>query len=215
MITKLTVVLTSGGLDSAVAAALAAQDSPLALLHFDFGQRAAAREGRAFEALCEHFEPAHHRVASLGAWKHLSESPLVRPGGDIEDAAAVGAGPASTFVPMLHPAMLCAAAGWAATLGAERVVWGISASNPGNYPDRCDEVRLLAWQLTTRSLPDGQAPVIDAPLAQYDKQAIVELGRQLDVPMELTWSCLRAGEQPCGVCLGCAGRKEALAAGVE
>lgn len=207
---KLSVVLCSGGLDSAVAAALTAQNGALALLHFDFGQRAAAPEARAFEALCRHFQPAHQLVATLGPWRQFSESPLVRPGKDIEDAAAVGQTVASTFAPMLHPTMLCAAAGWAQHLGASGVIWGMSLSNPGHYPDRNETVRLLAWQLAVRALPAERAPVIDAPLAQYDKSAVVELGRQLDVPLDKTWSCLRGGEQPCGVCLGCAARAKAM-----
>lgn len=207
---KLTVVLTSGGLDSAVATALARQDGPVAMLHLDYGQQAAGNEKAAFRALCEHFRPAHQKIASLGDWKELCTSPLLRPRGDIEDAATVGERLAGSFVPMLSAAMLAAGAAWAYTLAAERVVWGLSLPNPGNYPDRVDAVRLIAWQLACRCLPEGRSPTIDAPLAQYRKTAVVELGRQLDVPLEVTWSCLRGGEQPCGQCIGCVTREAAL-----
>ena len=210
MANKLTVVLTSGGLDSAVAAALIRQDSALALLHLQYGQQAEEAELRAFEVLCQYFKPAHHLAVSMGNWRGLSRSPLLRPHGDIEDAGALGPQTAGTFVPMLNASMLCAAAAWAHTLGAVHVVWGISLTNPGNYPDRADAVRLLAWQLATRSLPGGAAPSIEAPLAQYDKAAVVELARELAVPIDLTWSCLRPGPTPCQRCIGCTSRAKAL-----
>jgi len=207
---KLAVVLTSGGLDSAVAAALAAQDGPVALLHVQYGQQAAEAEKAAFEAIGEWAKPARQRVVSLGTWGDWVDSPLLSAKRDIEDAAAVGAYLASTFVPMLAPAMLCAAAAWAYTLRADRVVWGFSLDNPGNYPDRADAVRLLAWQLLSRCLPAERGVTIEAPLAQFDKLAVAGLAGQLEVPVNRTWSCLRAGPSPCGRCIGCVTRAKAL-----
>jgi len=206
----LSVVLVSGGLDSAVAAALAAQESRVALLHFQYGQQAAEPERRAFEALADWINPVQHEVASLGQWRALCKSPVVHPYADVEDAAADSKYLATSFVPMLGPAMICAAAAWAYTVGGDRVIWGITLDNPGNYPDRADAVRLLCWQLVNRSLPEGKAPVIEAPLCQYTKPAVMALATELDVPVDQTWSCLRAGPEPCGRCIGCVSRREAL-----
>ncbi len=207
---KLAVVLTSGGLDSAVAAALAAQESSVALLHLQYGQRAAEAERAAFDEVRRWIEPTRHAVVSLGQWGDLVESPLLSAKRDIEDAPAVGSYLASTFVPMLGAAMLCRAVAWAYTLRADRVVWGVSLDNPGNYPDRADAVRLLAWQLATRCLPADRGVTIEAPLAQYDKLAVAGLARQLEVPVDRTWSCLQAGPTPCGRCIGCVTRAKAL-----
>lgn len=216
MARNLAVILTSGGLDSAVAAALARQDSLLALLHLNYGQQAGEMEQRAFQALCDHFKPAYDKKASLGEWRAWCQSPALQPTGDLEDAPTVTTQIAKSFVPMLAPAMLCAAVSWACTIGAQRVVWGISLANAGNYPDRADAVRLLAWQMALRAVPEGRCPSIDAPLSQYDKPAVLELAQQLKVPVELTWSCLRNGPAPCGRCIGCATRKAALdASGVK
>ena len=211
MAKKLAVVLVSGGLDSTVAAALAKQDSRIALLHLQYGQQAAEPEHRAFEAVCEWLQPTRSQVVSLGDWRQVTESPRLIPGHEVEDAPAVRSFLASTFVPMLAPAMLCRAAAWAHTLGAGRVVWGISVDNPGNYPDHADATRLIAWQLIQRSLPEGKSPTIEAPLAQYNKEAVVALARELDVPVDLTYSCLLAGPDPCGRCIGCAARAKAFA----
>ncbi len=208
----LTVVLTSGGLDSAVAAALAAQDGSVALLHCHYGQQAAKPERAAFDALCKHLRPAHAQAVELGNWRALSASTLLAPHGDIEDAPTLTGQLAGTFVPLLAPAMLCAASAWAYSLGAPRVVWGVSLANPCAYPDRDEAIRLLAWQLVGRALPEGAGPVIDAPLAHYDKPAVAELAVQLKVPLDATWSCLRGAEQPCGRCAGCVTRAKALKA---
>jgi len=210
MAKRLAVVLASGGLDSTVAAALAKQDGRIALMHVQYGQQAAAAEQSAFESICEWLHPARSLVVSLGDWRKVTESPLVAPGHEVEDAQAVGGFLASTFVPMLAPAMLCRAAAWAYTIGAGRVVWGVSLDNPGNYPDHADAVRLIAWQLIQRSLPDGKSPTIEAPLAQYNKDAIVALAAELNVPIDLTYSCLLPGPQPCGRCIGCVTRAKAM-----
>ncbi|NQU74768.1 MAG: 7-cyano-7-deazaguanine synthase [Planctomycetes bacterium] len=210
MAKKLSVVLTSGGLASAVAAAVAQQEWRLALLHFQYGQQAGQREAEAFAALCDWFSPARHQVVGLGQWPELCPSPLLQAGGDIEDARAVGQSLAMSFVPMLSATMLCAAAAWAYTLGADRVVWGVTLANPGNYPDRANAVRLLCWQLVSRCLGEDKAPVIDAPLSQYTYEAVVDLAVQLKVPINQTWSCLRGGAMPCGRCIGCTTRGKAL-----
>jgi len=36
-----------------------------------------------------------------------------------------------------------------------------------------------------------------------DKAAIVRRGIELDVPLELTWSCYTESEEACGVCESC------------
>lgn len=210
MAKKLTVVLASGGLNSTVAAALAKQEGRIALLHLQYGQQAAESEKRAFLALCEWLEPLRTEIVSLGDWRQITESPLVIPGHEVEDGQAVGSFLASTFVPMLAASMLCRAAAWGHTLGAGRVLWGISLDNPGNYPDHADAVRLIAWQLVQRSLPEDKAPILEAPLAQYNKDAIVSLATELKVPVDLTYSCLLAGPNPCGRCIGCVTRAGAL-----
>jgi 7-cyano-7-deazaguanine synthase len=48
---ELAVALVSGGMDSAVVAAIVCRDHEPAFLHLDYGQRTEARERRAFEAI--------------------------------------------------------------------------------------------------------------------------------------------------------------------
>jgi 7-cyano-7-deazaguanine synthase len=41
------------------------------------------------------------------------------------------------------------------------------------------------------------------PLIDLKKTEIIQLGNQLHVPWEKTWSCYQGGETACGVCDSC------------
>ncbi|MDP9071614.1 MAG: 7-cyano-7-deazaguanine synthase, partial [Actinomycetota bacterium] len=57
---------------------------------------------------------------------------------------------------------------------------------------------------------------IHTPLVDLTKAAIVRRGVELGAPLELTWSCYRAGPQPCRRCDACVLRARGFAeAGVE
>ena len=51
---SLAIALVSGGMDSCVAAAVAAREHELGMLHVSYGQRTQERELRAFREIAEH-----------------------------------------------------------------------------------------------------------------------------------------------------------------
>jgi 7-cyano-7-deazaguanine synthase len=58
--------------------------------------------------------------------------------------------------------------------------------------------------------------IVIAPLNVLTKAEVVTFGNELNIPMELTWSCFRAGPIHCGTCGSCVGRREAFRlAGVQ
>src|SRR5437016_8137302 len=74
---SLAVCLVSGGMDSCVTAAIArAENDELAFLHVTYGQRTAAREGRAFSELANHFGVTRRLVASLEYLREIGGSSL-------------------------------------------------------------------------------------------------------------------------------------------
>jgi 7-cyano-7-deazaguanine synthase len=59
-------------------------------------------------------------------------------------------------------------------------------------------------------LCNGQAYQILLPLAEMNRKQIIKLAIKLKVPIELTWSCHREGNIPCGSCYSCRQRLEAF-----
>ena len=51
---------------------------------------------------------------------------------------------------------------------------------------------------------------IKSPFVNFNKAQIVEKGLSLGVPYELTWSCYKGGETPCGKCGTCIDRINAF-----
>ena len=60
------VVLVSGGLDSCVAATIAAADHDLCFLHLNYRQRTQERELQAFNAIADHYRVNHRLVVDAG-----------------------------------------------------------------------------------------------------------------------------------------------------
>ncbi|MFL6362491.1 MAG: 7-cyano-7-deazaguanine synthase, partial [Nitrososphaeraceae archaeon] len=48
------------------------------------------------------------------------------------------------------------------------------------------------------------------PLADMDRQKIIRLALEIDVPLELTWSCHNEGKTHCRECYSCTQRLEAF-----
>lgn len=57
---------------------------------------------------------------------------------------------------------------------------------------------------------NGRPYTILAPLASLDRVGIIRLAIELEVPLDLTWSCHRGGETHCGQCYACTSRSKAF-----
>src|SRR5213596_3202465 len=80
------VVLMSGGMDSCVTAAIAAQNYRLAALHASYGQRTEQRELQSFHALSEHFRVAERLAVRLDYFSDIGGSSLLDAGMEIREA---------------------------------------------------------------------------------------------------------------------------------
>jgi len=49
----------------------------------------------------------------------------------------------------------------------------------------------------------GHPVRVQHPLLRKTKAEIVKIGKALDAPLHLTWSCYRGGEKACGKCDSC------------
>lgn len=201
------VILLSGGMDSAVAAAMARRRGPIACLHFTYGQRTAARERRAFEAVSEALGAAQRRVVDLPHLGAIGGSALTDRSVTVPEADLDRRGLPVTYVPFRNAQFLSIAVAWAETLGARAVVYGAVEEDGSGYPD-CRGVFVEAFNRVIEvGTGAGGALRVEAPLLHRPKSEIVRLGLELGAPFHLTWSCYQDEEVACGRCDSCALRR--------
>ncbi len=120
-----------------------------------------------------------------------------------------GKGPdGSPIGPLVVPQMLLAALANARLLQAGRVIWPASFNADYKAVAKASEQVILADQSGDFDL--GDAPRIDTPLLELSDKQIIELGQELGVSWDLSWSCLGSAEMPCRACVGCRRRKAAF-----
>ncbi|MBA2849505.1 7-cyano-7-deazaguanine synthase QueC [Thermosulfuriphilus ammonigenes] len=209
------VVLVSGGMDSCVCAAVAAEKGyRLAFLHVTYGQRTAARERRAFEEIAEFYQVRERLVADIGYLKEIGGSALTDE--TIPVPQEEGGGIPITYVPFRNAHLLAIATSWAEVIGASRIFIGASEVDFSGYPD----CRASFFEAFNRVIEEGTRPetkiVITTPLIRLDKAGIVRLGLRLKAPLHLTWSCYERQDLACGRCESCRLRLKGFAkAGVK
>ncbi len=199
----LAVVCVSGGMDSAVTAALAAGEHRTAFLHADYGQRTEAKERACFEALADAFAAEARLVVDFPALRQIGGSSLTDARIPVrEGEPAPGVIPTS-YVPFRNAHLLAAAVSWAEVIGAGFVYIGAVWEDSSGYPD-CRPEFYRAYQEAVRL---GTRPAtsirIVTPVIGLSKAEIVRTGLRLKVPFEKTWSCYQAVERACGRCESC------------
>lgn len=207
------VVLLSGGMDSCVTAAIAAQDHRLAVLHSSYGQRTEAREKLAFEQIADFLGAAarlhvEQRYMTAIGGSALTDRSIAVPRADLV-AAQKGEVPV-TYVPFRNAHFLAAAVSWAETLGAGKVFIGAVEQDSSGYPD-CRPAYYEAFEAVVDVGTRPQTRIaIKTPLIELSKAEIVRRGAELGAPLHLTWSCYESEEQACGRCDSCALRLRAF-----
>lgn len=187
-------VLLSGGLDSAVALWWARREGhDVAALAFSYPGRPKA-EARA----------ARDLAARAGV--RLDEVPLpfvVEPDGGRFSGAPRG------YIPGRNALFYAAAAHRAEVGGFDLIVGGHNADDARRFPDASPAYFARLGVLLGEGLwlPRGAlAPRLVMPLSTLPKREVVALGRELGVPLALSWSCYEDGEAPCGTCPSCTER---------
>ena len=103
----------------------------------------------------------------------------------------------TTIVPNRNAIFLSIAIGYAQSMGINTVFFGAHHSDRGVYPD-CRKEFVEAFEISERLANDNQNLKIEAPFVGMDKSDIVQLGSELRVPFELTWTCYVGGDLHCG-----------------
>lgn len=207
----LAVVCLSGGMDSCVTAAIAAEEHRLAALFARYGQRTQAREEACFEALAAHYGAARTLVADFPHLRAIGGSSLtdrrlaVREGEPEPDRIP------TSYVPFRNAHLLSAATAWAEVLGAAAVYVGAVWEDSSGYPDCRPEFYEAFQQVVDRGTRPETRIRIVTPVIRMTKAEIVRRGLALGAPFGKTWSCYQAETAACGRCESCRLRLRAFA----
>ena len=204
------VVLLSGGLDSATALAIAVhRGDECYTLSFDYGQRHRA-ELAAARRVSTALRAAQHRELAIPIGE-LGGSALTDPAIAVPETP--GQGIPVTYVPARNTVFLSLALAWSEVLSAQAIVIGVNHVDYSGYPD-CRPEFIAAFQrlaqLATKQGVEGRGVTIDAPLVEMSKCDIVRRGLELGVDFALTVSCYQADDQgaACGRCDACRLRRQ-------
>jgi len=212
---KIAVVLSSGGIDSTTAMAIAADSGyDLYSLSFFYGQRHAF-ELKAAESVAQFFNVKKHLVLNLdlrqiggSALTDNIEVPKSRNEEDMASDIPV------TYVPARNTIFLSYALAWAEVLSAFDIFIGVNAVDYSGYPD-CRPEYIEAFEhtanLATRAGVEGKIRIrIQTPLIDMRKADIIRTGHRLGVDYSLTHSCYDPSIEglACGQCDSCIIRKK-------
>jgi len=219
------VTLTSGGMDSATAAAWAEKElnpDRHVCLFVDYGQRNAPHERRAAEAVADELG-AEFKVVGV-YWPRLlfPYNPLFSGGLPREEGTEELSAnwlPARNWNLIGVAAALCDDMFLKGEDDDFHIVWGINAEEAERFPDNTREFAEAVAEALKVGTPSK--PELHSPLADLDKPGIVKLADRLNAPLHLTVSCYNPEWEDdvpvhCGRCEACFHRKRAFQeAGIE
>ena len=203
----------SGGVDSTVLAHYLAQrqSQRVHAVTFRYGQRHADREiaaaARTAKRLCllHTVIDLHPAIFAETALTGFGEVPWL-PTSDVKGTAPV-------VVPGRNTVFLTCAAAVAAREGISTVYFAAHMGDAASFPDA--RPGYLAALNSLLKVADMGVEVI-GPFMRRTKTEIVQMGAEMGVKWEDSYSCYQGGPEHCGKCGACQGRIEAFAAaGVE
>jgi 7-cyano-7-deazaguanine synthase len=103
--------------------------------------------------------------------------------------------------------MVSWAAAYAQSVGAEIVALGCNQSDWRRFPD----CRPDFWDNIRQAYRHAYGVTVSTPLIHMTKAEVVQKAKDLGVDISATWSCYSPqNEAPCGECIACTVRKDAL-----
>lgn len=201
-------VLLSGGLDSAVNLACAAQKyNEITTLTFDYMQKARERELNSARLLSEHFQ-ANHIALDLPWLGEITNSALVSGKPipklkltELDDKTITRESARSVWVPNRNGLFLNIAASLCEAWNIKKILIGFNREEGATFPDNTTEFAQAmthAFRFSTLSKVE-----VSSFTFALNKREIVELAKDLELPFELIWSCYQGERIPCGDCESC------------
>lgn len=201
------VIPVSGGIDSTVILhSVAKEGKEIHAVSFNYGQRHFDREMQCAIANC-YFKSETHKRINLDFFKDIvNSSSLVNKDIDVAKTKDVLGDPQTVnYVPNRNMMMLSICTAYAESIGATEVYHGSAlVDSQAGYWDGSQEFLNAINQVNALNRRD-RVDII-APLITKSKKEIIELGVDVGVEFDHTWTCYEGREKACGECPACSSR---------
>lgn len=203
MKSKKAVCIMSGGMDSTLSAYMMREIGyEVVAVHFNYAQRTQSKELDCFNDICNELSIVNKYILDLDFFAQIGASALTDknievPIGGLEEGVPV------TYVPFRNGIFLSMAAAIAEKEGAEAIAIGVVEEDSSGYPD-CRESYIKSMEQSINLGTKDETNIkIHMPLVHLKKSQIVKHALELNVPLNLTWSCYKSEDKACGVCDSC------------
>lgn len=202
------VVVFSSGMDSTVLLELCLKNhDDVYVLTFDYNQRHKKEIQKAIEYVALHPKIKEHKVIDLSFFRSLAPtSALTSDSIDVPKMKdVIGEAQPVSYCANRNMMFLSIACSYAEAVGAAEVYYGaVAVDNLSGY---WDTTLQFVESINSCLALNRMNPVqVVAPLLFKTKKEIIEMGVELGVQFDRTWTCYEGKEISCGVCGSCAAR---------
>lgn len=202
---KKAIIAISGGIDSAVVAAIAKEQKyELYFLTVNYGQKNLKKEMENSKKLADYFNVKEHKIIDMKWLGMLGNSGIT----DI-NIHFKNVSDDFIYVPYRNTCIITACVAWAEVIGADVIYTG-SEAGPWICPDNSPEYYKAINSLVTISTKLNKKIKVIAPLNYSDKEGNIRKGIELNLPFEYTWTCVARDDKACGICQPCRDRLQAF-----
>ena len=211
---KKAISVFSGGLDCTVATTVFDKTHEIHAITFNYGQKALTQEINASRKICEKMGWSHE-VIDLPWLADISNSSLNTDDeipelkeSDLDNLEKSSKTASNVWVPARNTVFTSIALSYAESIGAEIIIVGWNGEEGATFPDNSKVYMEKFNELIKEGSPEKIK--IEAPAIDLNKEEIVKLGIEVGAPMELSYSCYKGEDKPCGVCESCVRRNRAF-----
>lgn len=198
------IVLVSGGMDSALTAAIAKKKFNLFFLHVNYGQRTQVRELKAFNDIADYYKVKERLAIDISHLSIIGGSSLTDKKIKVAKANLNNKKIPMSYVPFRNANILSIAVSWAEVIKAVKIFIGAVEEDSSGYPDCRKEFFEAFNRMIAKGTKPGHRIKVETPIINFSKKDIVLESERLKAPLHLTWSCYKENKIACGVCDSCA-----------
>lgn len=199
---KKALCVISGGMDSALCAYIAQkQGYEIIALHFDYNQRTMRKERECFNKICDNLAVKTREILDVSFISQIGANALTDINLEIPKTG-ISKNLPITYVPFRNGIFLSIAAAFAQKENCDAIFIGVVQEDSSGYPD-CSENFIKSMESSINLGRGTKNTKIITPLVHLSKAQIVKKAMDLNVPLELTWSCYENENEACGECDSC------------